>query len=163
MDPDARLRYHQQHSASVMRELYEWIEQQFRERIVEPNSRLGKAFQYVKNHWEGLTRFLIIPGVPIDNNIAERELKPSLRHRKNSLFFQTQAGADIGDVLMSMIRTCVANKVDPVHYLTAVGAHADAARASPEKWLPWNYSENTAGLKNRDFNRGWSRITLSST
>ena len=75
--------------------------------LVEPNSRLGKAFSYVKNHWQGLTRFLEVPGVPLDNNEVEQELKPSQRHRKNSLFFKTQAGADVGDVLLSMIRTAV--------------------------------------------------------
>ncbi len=139
MDPSARLAYHQEHSGPVMTALREWIDQQFRDRLVEPNSRLGKAFQYVKNHWSGLTRFLEVPGVPLDNNVAERELKPSQRHRKNSLFFLTQAGADIGDLLMSQIRTCVVNKVDPVHYLTAIGTHAAMPRASPESWLPWTY------------------------
>ena len=54
-----------------------------------------------------LTRFLEVPGVPLDNNEVEQELKPSQRHRKNSLFFKTQAGADVGDVLLSMIRTAV--------------------------------------------------------
>ena len=91
MTPDARLAYHQQHSRPVMDALYEWTEKQFRERVVEPNSRLGKAFSYVKNHWQGLTRFLEVPGVPLDNNEVEQELKPSQRHRKNSLFFKTQA------------------------------------------------------------------------
>jgi hypothetical protein len=126
--------------------LREWVEQQFRDRLVEPNSRLGKACQYLRNHWAGLTRFLQVPGVPIDNNIAERELKPALRHRKNSLFFKTQAGADVGDILMSQIRTCVASGVDPVHYLTAIAAQASQARASPEAWLPWTYKTTLDAL-----------------
>ena len=78
--------------------------------------------------------------------MAERELKPSLRHRKNSLFFKTQAGADIGDVLMSQVRTCVVNRIDPVHYLTMIGAHAGQARASPEAWLPWTYKTTLESL-----------------
>lgn len=139
MDPHRRLLYHQKHSRPVMESLYDWIEEQFRERVVEPNSRLGKAFSYVKNHWQGLTRFLEVPGVPLDNNETERELKPSQRHRKNSLFFKTQAGAAVGDVLLSMIRTSVRNGVDPVHYLTTIATHAAEARLSPEPWLPWTY------------------------
>src|SRR5437867_2045578 len=121
MNPCERLVHHQRHSRPVRTALLDSIAPQFRERLVEPNSRLGKAFQYVKNHWPGLTRFLEVPGVPLDNNRVERELKTSLRHRKNSLFFKTQAGADIGDVLMSQTRTCVVNGVDPVAYLTAIG------------------------------------------
>jgi len=139
MTPEARLAYHQKNSGPVLEALYEWIEKQFRERVVEPNSRLGKAFSYVKNHWKGLTRFLEVPGVPLDNNETEQELKPSQRHRKNSLFFKTQAGAEVGDVLLSVIRTAVKNKVDPVHYLTAIATHVAKLPHSPESWLPWTY------------------------
>jgi len=69
-----------------------------------------------------------------------------VRHRKNSLFFMTQAGAWVGDVLMSAIRTCVLNRVDPLHYLTAVGAHAAQVRGAPQAWLPWTYKETLAAL-----------------
>jgi hypothetical protein len=88
-----------------------------------------------------------VPGAPLDNNPIERELRTAVRHRKNSLFYKTQAGAGVGDVLMSAIRTCVLNHVDPVHYLTAVGAHAARVRGSPEAWLPWTYKQTLAALK----------------
>jgi len=146
MDPDARLDYHQHNSRPIMEALYEWIETQFRERIVEPNSRLGKAFSYMKNHWKGLNLFLEVPGVPLDNNETEQELKPAQRHRKNSLFFKTQAGAEVGDVLLSITRTSVKNGVDPVDYLSAVATHADDVRRSTESWLPWNYQNNLKTL-----------------
>ena len=146
MSPQARLEYHQEHSRPVMDALYQWVEQQFAERLVEPNSRLGKAFSYLKNHWSGLTRFLEVPGVPVDNNQMERELKPAQRHRKNSLFFLNEAGAAVGDVLLSAIRTCTANRVDPVRYLTAVATHPSAVARAPEAWLPWSYPQSLAAL-----------------
>jgi transposase len=146
MDPAARLAHHQQHSAPVMNALREWMEAQLRDRLVEPNSRLGRAFAYVNRHWVGLTCFLRVPGAPLDNNTVERELRTAVRHRKNSLFYKTQAGAAVGDVLMSAIRTCVLNQVDPVHYLTAVGAHAAQVRGAPEAWLPWTYKQTLAAL-----------------
>jgi hypothetical protein len=146
MDPDARLAYHQHNSRPIMEALYEWIETQFRERVVEPNSRLGKAFSYIKNHWKGLNRFLEVPGVPLDNNETEQELKPAQRHRKNSLFFKTQAGAEVGDVLLSVTRTSVKNSIDPVDYLSAVASHPDDVRRSPKSWLPWNYRKNLKTL-----------------
>src|SRR5262245_33283389 len=40
-----RLEYHQTQSGPVLRRLREWIEQQFEERSVEPNSALGKAYK----------------------------------------------------------------------------------------------------------------------
>jgi transposase len=74
MGDQERLEYHQKHSGPVMSELREWIEGELRDRRVEPNSSLGKAFQYMLNHFEKLTRFLNAPGTPIDNNEAERVL-----------------------------------------------------------------------------------------
>jgi hypothetical protein len=146
MDPDARLAYHQQHSGPVLSALRAWIDEQFDQRLVEPNSRLGKAFAYLKNHWAGLTRFLSVAGVPLDNNLVERELKPAQRLRKNSLFFKNEHGAAIGDVLLSVIRTCTINGHDPVRYLTALATHKQSVRAGPQNWLPWNYEAQLARL-----------------
>jgi len=51
-----------------MEELRQWMNAQFDEKLVEPNSGLGKAFSYMLNHWGPLTLFLQVPGTPIDNN-----------------------------------------------------------------------------------------------
>jgi transposase len=64
-----------------------WLDRQLDERLVEPNSSLGKAIVYMQTHWETLTRFLSVPGAPLDNNLAERALKLFIRQRKNSLFY----------------------------------------------------------------------------
>lgn len=146
LDPDARLRHHQEHSKPVMDGLRTWIDVQFEERLVEPNSRLGKALRYMTNRWAGLTRFLEVPGAPIDNNIAERELKPVQRHRKNSLFYKNETGAAVGDVLLSVIRTCTINGHDPVRYLTALGSSPARVRANVAAWLPWNYEKQIPPL-----------------
>jgi hypothetical protein len=70
MTPDERLRFHQQHSASVMAELRAWLTAQFAEKKVEPNSGLGMAMRYLLKHWERLTLFLRRSGAPLDNNIC---------------------------------------------------------------------------------------------
>src|SRR5450432_814989 len=41
-------------------------------------------------------------GVPLDNNIVERALKKAILHRKNSLFYKTRKGAQMGDLFMSV-------------------------------------------------------------
>ena len=86
-----------------MEDLKTSMEQQLEERLVEPNSRLGGAFAYLLKRWAALTRFLHIPGAPLDNNTAERAVKIILRYRKNSLFYKNQHGAFVGDVLNSLI------------------------------------------------------------
>jgi hypothetical protein len=34
----------------LLEALHDWLEQQFQDRLVEPNSSLGKAFMYLQNH-----------------------------------------------------------------------------------------------------------------
>ena len=59
-----RLQFHQQRSGPVMDELQGWLERQFAERKVEPNSGLGKAITYLLRHWRPLTLFLREAGRP---------------------------------------------------------------------------------------------------
>ena len=37
----------------------------------------------MKNHWKGLTLFVDHPEIPMDNNLAERELRGPVVGRKN--------------------------------------------------------------------------------
>jgi hypothetical protein len=64
-----RLEFHRQHSQPPMETLERWMQEQFSERKVEPNSGLGKAITYMQRHWKALTLFLRQPGAPLDNNI----------------------------------------------------------------------------------------------
>jgi hypothetical protein len=141
MDPGQRLAYHQQHSQPLMEELNAWCKEQFDQRIVEPNSGLGKAIQYLFNHWEALTLFLRQANAPISSNIVERALKKAVLHRNNSLFYRTQNGARVGDLFMSLIYTaelCGANAFD---YLTQLQRHPEEVARAPARWLPWNYRD----------------------
>ncbi|HWS95152.1 MAG TPA: IS66 family transposase [Candidatus Methylomirabilis sp.] len=139
MTPEERLRYHQQHSAPVMEELRGWLNTQFAEKKVEPNSGLGMAMRYLLKHWERLTLFLRQPGAPLDNNIAERALKKAILHRKNSLFYKTANGARVGDLFMSLIHTCELSGANPFDYLTQLQRHAGDLVRNPRQWMPWNY------------------------
>jgi transposase len=134
-----RLVYHQTYSAPVLTTLRMWLEQQTAQRVVEPNSSLGKAISYMLNHWASLTRFLKEPGAPLDNNTAERALKLAIRQRKNSLFYATEHSAYIASILTSVIATCVQAGVNALDYLVAIQEHRQEVRANPRAWLPWNY------------------------
>jgi transposase len=134
-----RLLLHQAQSQPVMEQLHHWMEQQFEQKKIEPNSGLGQAIRYMLKHWEPLTRFLSVPGAPLDNNAVERALKMAILHRKNSLAFMTLRGARIGDIFMSIIHTCELNRINPFDYLMALQQHADSVRKAIQDWLPWNY------------------------
>jgi transposase len=139
MTPERRLAHHQHYSAPVMEGLRHWIEEQFQQRRVEPNSALGKAFSYLRRHWPGLTQFLSQRHAPLDSNVVERALKRVVLHRKNALFFRTEHGAAVGDILMSVIETCRANGIRIWDYLLQVVRNAQAVREDPAGWLPWTY------------------------
>jgi hypothetical protein len=127
-----------------MAELEIWIETQLSEKRVEPNSDLGKAYKYVLKRWDRLTLFLREPGVPIDNNFCERTLKMAIRHRRNSLFYRSERGADIGDMFMSLIHTAELRGENPFEYLTAILQNEKAAAQHPAAWLPWSYRATLA-------------------
>lgn len=139
LSPDERLRLHQDRSKSVMDELHLWLQAQFDEKRVEPNSSLGEAISYMLRHWDKLTLFLRVAGAPLDNNVCERALKMAIRHRNNSLFYKTMRGAAIGDLYMSLIHTCYLCGASPIDYLTELQRHHEQVRAAPGDWMPWNY------------------------
>ena len=141
LSPQKRLEVHQAHSQPVMDELKAWFTQQMDERKVEPNSGLGQAIEYMQKRWTQLTQFLRVPGASLDNNVTERILKMAILHRKNSLFYRTQRGADVGDLFMSLVETCRANGGNPFDYMLAVLSNAKAAKADPGHWMPWNFRE----------------------
>ena len=144
LSPEQRLRFHQEHSGPVMERLHIWLNAQFDERRVEPNSGLGQAISYLLKYWDRLTLFLRQPGAPLDNNICERALKKSILHRKNSLFYKTRNGARIGDLFMSLIHTCELNGADPFDYLNQLQRHAEELKLTPSDWMPWNYRATLA-------------------
>jgi transposase len=149
MSDDERLRFHREHSRTVMDDLKAWMAAQLDERKVEPNSGLGEAIGYMTRHWPKLTLFLEQPGAPLDNTAVERMLKKAICHRKNSLFYKTLNGARVGDLFMSLIHTCELNRADPFDYLVALQRHHDSVAETPADWMPWNYRDTVARLTSR--------------
>ena len=147
MSAEERLKYHQQHSGPVIEALQAWCRDQIESRKTEPNGTLGKAIRYMEKRWPELTLFLRVPGAPLSNDIVERIIKRCVLHRKNSLFFKTQHGAVIGDILMTLIHTAVRAGKNPFHYLTALQLHRSEAHKNPTAWLPWTYEATLAGAR----------------
>jgi transposase len=149
LDAEKRLRFHQQYSSPLMQQLHEWLTDQLVGAKTEPNSGLGKAISYLLNHWQPLPLFLREEGTPLDNNVVERALKKAILHRKNSLFYKTLHGAQVGDLYMSLIHTCELNGANPFDYLTELLQHAEELKANPSEWMPWNYRATLARLAGR--------------
>jgi len=66
-------------------------------------------------------------------------LKKSILHRKNSLFYETEHAAYIGDLFMSLIHTCNLQDINPFECLTALQKHSSEIFQTPAAWLPWAF------------------------
>lgn len=146
LDPEQRLRFHQQYSRPLMDQLHQWLRDQLNEGLTEPNSGLGKAISYLLKHWQALTLFLREKGAPLDNNLCERALKKAILNRKNALFYKTLNGAQVGDLFMSLIHTCELNGANPFDYLAELQRHCPDVERTPADWMPWNYRDTLARM-----------------
>ncbi|HEV7669858.1 MAG TPA: transposase [Thermoanaerobaculia bacterium] len=77
----------------------------------------GKALAYTLRHWDGLTRFLEDPAVPLDNNPAERALRDLVLGRKNHYGSHSQRGADVSALFYTLIGTAKLCGLKPEEYL----------------------------------------------
>lgn len=78
--------------------------------------RLAKR---LKKYRHELFTFLDEPGVPFDNNHAEREIRPAVLMRKNSFHNMSAAGALTHSILMTVFRTLQRRGHHPVDTLVA--------------------------------------------
>ena len=146
LDPDERMRYHREHSKPHMLRLWQMCKDLVDDHLVEPNAPLWEPVFFVINQWTRLTKFYTVPGVPLDSNLVEQALVIPVRYLAGSFSYQTQNGAEVGDLHMSLIATANANGVEPVAYLTeCLRNHEDLAKR-PEHYLPWVYRDRLKAL-----------------
>lgn len=107
---------------------------------VPSKSPLGTAIFYTLNHWEALNAYLYDGRLEIDNNRAERSIKPFVIGRKNWLFHGNDIGAQAGSILFSLIETCKQNQIEVFSWLKYVLSNIHQAQTMEqlEKLLPYN-------------------------
>ena len=108
---------------------------------------MGQAIHYVLPRWDGFVRYCEDGALAIDNNLAERTLRPCAIGRKNWNFLGNDRGGRTAAVLFSFTASCKANQVEPWAYLRNVitqlaDRHCDAppteeflTQLLPDVWL----------------------------
>ena len=114
-----------------------------------PKSKLGIAIDYFKNNIEYLKRYLENGKLEIDNNRAERSIKPFVIGKKNFLFANTESGARGSAVIYSIIETAKENNLDPYKYLSYIFREFPnfKNRDFVNKLLPWNAPDECKAAK----------------
>jgi transposase len=82
-----------------------------------PRSDFGKAVRYMLERWAGLTRFVTNPGIPLDNNAAERALRGPVVGRKNHYGSRSRRGTQVAALFYALCETAKLVGVDPHAYL----------------------------------------------
>lgn len=118
LQPEERRIFRQLAVRPVLARIGAWVTEQQQAEVLE--SSFKKALKYVSNQWTALKRFLDDGRLSIDNNIAESEFHVLGVGRRNYLFWGSRDGLTSGLVLLGLIRSCVANGIEPYHYLVDV-------------------------------------------
>lgn len=113
-----------------------WLDQSALQ--VPPKSAIGKAIAYSLRQWPKLSRYVEDGRISIDNNRAERAIKPFVIGRKNWLFSNTAKGAQASAILYSLIETAKANGLIPFDYLKTLLEELPRKPENIDHLLPWN-------------------------
>lgn len=115
----------------------------FAEEQLDPisgKSDVAKAFRYALKRWPSFTLFLEDGRIAIDNNPAERAIRPIVLGRKNFLFVGSDAGGETLADAMTIIETAKLQGLNPQAYLTDIlGRINDHKINALEELLPWKW------------------------
>ncbi|WP_024531405.1 IS66 family transposase [Serratia fonticola] len=128
--PDEVYRRRQAGALPLMEELSEWLSKT----QVLPKGYLGKAIGYCQKQWPKLMRYLEDGRLGIDNNRAERAIKPFVIGRKNWMFANTEAGAHASALLYSLVESARINGLNQYDYINALLV----ALKSPDDGIDWD-------------------------
>jgi transposase len=117
--PEERLVVRQRESIPVLETFKAWANK-LHPKVPPSSAKLGQALSYLLNHWPGLVRYCDQGHFDIDNNLAERAIRPFCIGRNNWKFADSQAGAHASARLYSIVQTAKANGLDPYAYLKHV-------------------------------------------
>jgi transposase len=134
-----RLAMRQQESRPRVLAFRTWCEQQ--QGRIPGKGDLAKAIRYALGRWDSFTLFLDDARVAIDNNSAERAIRPIAVGRKNFLFAGADAGGEILADAMTVIETAKLSGLNPEAYLADILTRIrDHDPAKLDDLLPWNWS-----------------------
>lgn len=115
--PEERLRIRQEKEGPLIDELIERLKKRYQQGDLLPKSRLAQALKYVFGLEPHLKNYLKHAEAQLDNNVAERAMRPLAIGRKNWLFVGSPRGGRAASVIYSLVQTCRNLGIDPYEYL----------------------------------------------
>lgn len=134
--PKLRARVRQERAGPLLESFHAWLTATLQ--TVSAKSELAGAIKYALVRWPALTRYRDDGRIEIDNNSAERSIRPVVLGRRNYLFAGSDAGGERAAAIYSLIGTALLNDRDPYLYLRHVLERiADHPIHRVGELLPW--------------------------
>ncbi|MCM3734230.1 IS66 family transposase [Fictibacillus nanhaiensis] len=111
---EERLKIRQEQSIPLVEAYFTWLKT-IKPQVL-PKSKLGEAIQYALNQQKKLEQPFEDGRLDIDNNAAERSIKPFVIGRKNWLFSNSSKGAKSSASIYSLLETAKENNLNVFHY-----------------------------------------------
>jgi transposase len=131
-----RLAIRQSQAKPIVKILHDWLIEH--KDKIPPKSKLGEAISYSINQFEKFQRYLEDGQLSIDNNRAERAVKPFVIGRKAWLFSYTDSGANASAILYSLVETAKANNLIVHDYIATCLQKIAEKPNDIDALLPWN-------------------------
>ena len=138
LSEDERRMERQKRAIPILAEIWQMIIPVFEQTRGDTANLFLKAVRYAVNEWEAVSRYVQNGKAEIDNNPAERMMKPICMGRKNYLFCGSELGAKNASMLYSIIETCKMNGLRPVKYIAEILTKLTAGETNYMSLLPIN-------------------------
>lgn len=139
--PDVRKAARQHSSTPRVESLRSWLDDNLKR--LPQKSGTAEAIRYALSRWKSLCGFLDDGSIEIDNNAAERAIRPIALGRKNWLFAGSDKGGERAAAMLSLIETARMNGLDPEAYLRDVLTRiADHPINRIDELLPWHWNRD---------------------
>ena len=127
----------------IFDELENWLHAQLPK--ISGKSPLAGAIRYALGRLSKARPYLENGLLELDNNTAERAMKPVAIGRKNWMFAGSEGGGKAMAIAFTLIETAKLNKVDPQAWLTWLLAQiADHKINRIDELMPWCYDAQAA-------------------
>lgn len=115
-----RLRIRQEKEIPIIDELIQAIEKKLNSGKILPKSKFREALGYFYGLIPHLKNYTQYAWARLDNNVAERAVRPLTLGRKNWLFVGNEISGEATAVILSLVQSCRALGVNPRDYLEDV-------------------------------------------
>ena len=141
--PDTRVALRQARAKPIFDDLEAWLHAQLPK--ISGKSPLAQAIRYALGRMPKARPYLENGHLELDNNTAERAVKPVAIGRKNWMFAGSEGGGKAMAIAFTLIETAKLNDVNPQAWLTWVLAQiADHKITRLDELLPWRYAAQAA-------------------